>query len=243
MKFYITIFLLLYGLLSFSQGEIQDGSRKFNSNERSFGISFVSNGIGANYKIGRRIDGTKKLLFDFDFGWFRHPKEIKIKSYDSGNKFVYGKLNVPYNIRASIGRQKVIFEKLDNGSVSIQYFVLASIGGVILKPIYYSVITENGLVEQKFDITEIHSFSQIYNRSSFFKGVNEITFVPSLSIKAGFDFDFAKKDDRIHAIDAGFVFDAYLTEVPIMATEKNQQFIFTVFVTYRFGKTTETRLN
>lgn len=243
MKLYLTFILLIIGLLSFSQGEFQESSMKFNSNEKSFGISFISNGIGVNYKIGRRIDGTRKLLFDFDFGWFRHPKEIKIKSYDSGNRFVYGKLNIPYNIRASIGRQKVIYEKLDKGSISIQYFILASIGGVILKPIYYSIITEDGFVEQKFDPSEIHSFSQVYSRSSFFKGVNEIAFIPSLSIKAGFNFDFAKRDDKIHALDAGFVFDAYLSEIPIMATEKNQQFIFTVFVTYRFGKTTETRLN
>lgn len=243
MKLYLSIVFLLFGFVVYSQGELQDGYQTFNSNEKSYGITFVSNGLGLNYKIGRRIDGTKKLLFDFDLGWFRHPKEIKVKSYDSGNRFVYGKLNIPYNIKASIGRQKVIYEKLDKGSVSIQYFALASIGGVILKPIYYSIVTESGLVEQKFDITELHSFSQIFSKSSFFKGINETTFIPSISVKAGFNFDFAKSDDRIHGLDAGFVFDAYLKEIPIMATEKNQQFIFTVFVTYRFGKTTDTRLN
>ncbi len=243
MKLLLTTIIISIGLRAFSQGDVQDVDLKFNSNERSLGISFISNGLGLDYKIGRRIDGTKKLIFEFDANWFKHPKELKIKPYDSGNRFVYGKTNIPYSFKVFFGRQKIIYEKLDKGSVTIQYFTLLGVGGVALKPIYYLVISEDSFTEQLFNIDEIHSYSQIYGKASFLKGIDKTTFIPSASVKMGFNFDFAKSSQKIHALEAGIVLDAYLKQVPIMATEKNEQFYFTIYVTYRFGKTVETRLN
>ena len=173
----------------------------------------------------------------------KHPKEIRIKTYDSGNKFVFGKMNFPVNFRFSVGRQKVIYEKKDRSGVKISYFFNGGVSGVVLKPIYYNLISDGILTEQKFDITQIHTFSQIHSRSPFFRGFSEMAIVPGAHLKFGFDFDFATSDEKIHALEAGFAIYGYLKEVQIMATETNPYALFTLFVTYRFGKTTETRLN
>jgi len=240
--FFIVIsFFFVYNL--YSQGELYSESRMYNRNEKSFGAVFASNGFGFNYKIGRRIDGKKKLLIEFDALYFKHPKEIRIKTYDSGNRFVFGKMNFPVNLRASIGRQKVLYEKKDRNGVKISYFIDAGISAVLLKPIYYNLISDGNLTEQKFDITEIHTFSQIHSRSAFFTGIDETEIIPGIHLKLGFDFDFAVNDDKINALEAGIALDAYLKNIQIMATEKNPIAIFTMFVTYRFGNTIDTKLN
>ncbi len=241
MKVFLSTFLLLFVLFAFSQGDIYQGHRKYNRNERSVGVSLNSNGLAFDYKIGRRIDGTRKWVFLFYGSWLKHPKEVKIQTYSSGSRFVYGKLNVAYPISISAGRQKVIFEKLDRNSVTIQYFYYAGIGASIMKPVYYEIFSQENLVEKKFDITEIHSNSDIYGAAPFFKGFNEMFLVPYITTKIGFNFDFASNDEKISALEAGVMFDIYVKELPIMATEKNQQFIFTLFATYRFGRITATK--
>ena len=243
MKYLFTIIVFLLVLVAYSQGDLYADGHKYNRNEKSFGVVLVSNGFGINYKIGRRLDGRKKMLYEFDGLWFKHPKEIRIKTYDSGNRFVYGKVNFPINFRFTIGRQKVLYEKKDRNGVTISYFFNGGVSIVLLKPVYYKIISDGLLTEQKFDITEIHTHSQIHSRASFFNGFSESTLVPGLSLKLGFDFDFASSDDRIHAIDAGISLDAYIKEIEIMATENKQMFLFTLFVTYRFGQTTKTKFN
>jgi hypothetical protein len=239
--FFVILSFTVY--FTFAQGDLYSETRKYNRNEKSFGIVFNSNGFGFNYKIGRRLDGRKKLLFEFDALYVKHPKEIRIKTYDSGNRFVYGKMNFPINLRINVGRQKVIYEKKDRSGVKISYFYNAGISAMTLKPVYYNLISDGRLTEQKFDITEIHTFSQIHSRSTFFRGFNEITIVPGAHLKFGFDFDFAISDDKIHSLAAGFAIDGYLKEIQIMATETNPIALFSLFVVYRFGNTTETRLN
>lgn len=243
MKTLLSVIIFFYAIVSFAQGDLYLDKRIYNNNERSFGIDLISNGIGFNYKIGRRVDGRRKTIYQLDFSWFKHPKEIKIKTYDSGNRFVYGKMNFPANFRFSIGRQKVMYEKKDRNGVKISYFYTGGVSIALLKPVYYHIITSGVLTEQKFDITQIHTYSQIHSRSSFFKGFNEISIVPGLSVKAGFDFDFASSDDRIHALEAGINLDVYFNKLQIMATEKNSMVLFTLFVTYRFGKITKEGIN
>jgi len=243
MKLIISIILFFTVITVFAQGDLYSGTRVYNNNERSFGIDFISNGLGVNYKIGKRIDGRRKTIYQLDFSWFKHPKEIKIKTYDSGNRFVYGKMNFPSNFRLTLGRQKVLYERKDRNGVKISYFYTGGISLALLKPVYYKIFSGDILTEQRFDITEIHTYSQIHSRSSFFKGFNEISLVPGASIKLGFDFDFATSDDRVHALEAGACLDVYYKELEIMATENNNTVLFTLFVTYRFGKLTKLGIN
>ena len=244
MKLILSIILLFFfSVTSYSQGDLYNGIHIYNNNERSFGIDFISNGMGFNYKIGKRVDGRRKNIYQLDFSWFKHPKEIKIKTYDSGNRFVYGKMNFPSNFRLSIGKQKVLYERKDRNGVKISYFYTGGVSLALLKPVYYYIITGGILTEQRFDITEIHTYSQIHSRASFFKGFNEISVVPGASLKLGFDFDFATSDDKIHALEAGACLDVYYKELEIMATENNNMILFTLFVTYRFGKITKMSIN
>jgi hypothetical protein len=240
-KLLIIAVLVLLGVSSvYSQGELDEQQKVFFRNEKSFGISLNTDGLGFGYRGAKRINFRNKRLYEIDFGTLRHPKEYKISNpYTTGGNYVFGKLNSAFYLRGGIGRQHELFKKADLGGIAIRYFF--SVGPVlgIYKPIYYRVLyalTANEYVikEQKFT-PAIALSTEIYGRASFTKGLDEIKVVPGLYAKGGFNFEYSKQDKVIHAIEAGLQVNAFPKEIPIMATTSNKAVFFSFFVSYRFG--------
>jgi len=233
--------LLAFSHPCFAQGEIDDEKKIFYRNERSYAFSLNSNGWGANFRYGKRIDAFRKTLYTIDLSEFRHPKQESISNpaVINSNNFVFGKLNYVYNFRFGFGKQRQLYRKMDKGGVTIRYFYNYGASVALLKPIYYEILSEvNGnvyITDEKFNIDK-HHIALIWGRASFFKGVKEIGFRPGVYAKAGVSFEYSKRDRVIHALEAGVVVDGYLIDVPIMATEESQRVFVNLFVSYRFGK-------
>ena len=90
------IFLLIFFSLSaFSQGELNDEVRVVTGNEKTYAVLINSNGWGFNLRRGKRLDGFRKRLIDFDLAYVKHPKEIKTQNpyFENQKRFVFGKLN------------------------------------------------------------------------------------------------------------------------------------------------------
>ncbi len=239
------LFLFLFVLsCTYGQGElIEEQKKTLFRDERSFGISINSDGFGGNFRYGEFIDAYNKKLFYGDISYIRHQKEVKItnSSFDSQKRFVFGKKNLAVIFRGGIGWQKRKFPKLDKGGVEINFFALSGGSFAILKPIYYEVAyRESQLMivrEEKFDINNRnHRDGYIFARSSFLEGFSELKIIPSVFLKAGVNFEFSKKNDDVQALEGGFLMEIFLKKVEIMATEKNNQFFFTLFLSYSFGK-------
>ena len=237
--------LQLMGGALFAQGEILEAPRIFYRNERSIGLMMNSNGFGAGGRYAKRINARKKTIYEVGFSSIKHPKEIKINNnYNySSRSFVFGKMNSFISLQSGWGKQKEMFRKIDYGGISIRrYFSVGPALG-ILKPIYYEVIESGAgglgqpyLVDEKFN-TATHQ-GNIYGRSSFFKGIKEISVVPGACGRAGVSFEYSKSDITIHAIETGVALDIFPKRIEIMATdiEKNNFFFLTLFVSYRFGR-------
>ena len=241
----IWLFHLIGGFL-FAQGEIKDQARIFYRNEKSFGISLNTNGIGFSGRYAKRINARNKTLWEIDGANIKHPKEIKISnSYYNNRSFVFGKQNLFINLRGGWGKQHEMFRKVDRGGISIRrYFTVGPVIG-FLKPIYYEVFKAGGGVndyyisEEKFD-PSIHS-GYIYGRASFFKGISETQITPGIYGRFGISFEYSKSDITIHAIETGVSLDLFPREMVIMATEHNNFYFLTLFVTYRFGKVVDAK--
>jgi len=223
-----------------SQGDLDEQQRIFFRNEKSLGIQLNSDGLGFGYRIANRTNYRNKNILEFELGTIKHPKEYKFTSYD-GSSFVFGKKNFPMYFRASIGRQRELYSKADLGGVSIRFLYSGGPTLAVYKPIYYEVgrVVSNDplnlhiIVEnKKFDLD---AGQLIYGRSSFFKGFNEIGVIPGVFAKTAFAFEYSKEDKIIHSIEVGANFNAYLKEIPIMATNDNKALFFNLFVSYRFG--------
>lgn len=236
------LFLTISWVTVRAQGEIDTQTRILFRNESSFAASLHSNGFGLNYRYGVWKNAKNQLLYDADFAYVKHPKEVKtIVAYNYvTRRYVYGKENLFWELKGYVGWQKELYRKYDRNGISVRLYY--SGGGAIgfLKPIYYDIISFSATGEitrsepQKFD-PSIHQ-SNIDGRSSFFMGFDELKVVPGLSAKTGLSFEYSERDEIIHAIEAGINITAYPKRIPIMATEDNSFLFFTLVVGYRFGR-------
>lgn len=246
LQFLLTAVFLIYGAYFLTGQEVVSDLRVVTGNEKSYAILLNSNGWGINYRNGKRLDGFRKRLIDLDFAYVRHSKEIKTQNpyYENQKRFIFGKLHYMYTFRTGLGLQKEIFSKFDKGGVAIKYFYSGGFSLGLLKPIYYEVVDSSEIIDNRrvlyisnklFDYS-IHQVSDIYSRSSFFRGFGETKMIPGLFLKLGLSFVYSNAYETINALDAGIVFDAFYKEFKIMATEKKDQFLVSLFVNYRFGK-------
>lgn len=226
-----------------AQGEIDEQERIFYRNEQSIGIWLNSTGWGFGYLYGKRINYLNKRLIEIDFNNIKHPKEVKMNNpyFPNAKGFFFGKENLFVNLRAGYGFQHEMFRKIDRGGISIRRFYTFGPSFGFYKPIYYEVLNfvEPDAFEitvEKFNESVIHDPYMIYSRASFFKGFDELKFVPGIYGKAGVHFEYSKYDRLLHAIEIGMTVDAYPKKIPIMATEDNRQIFFSLFVSYRFGR-------
>ncbi len=232
-------FLFLYVNL-FSQ-ETNDLPKVFFKNERTFSLNLNTNGWGIGYRYGNRINNFEKYIYEANLVTIKHPKEVKSSSaWFSPEAFVFGKLNFAINLSVGFGKQNEIFSKRGPGSISVKYFYNVGASAAFLKPIYYKIIDRDSdtvfiITEEKFN-QGIHTAGEINGKASFFKGFNEIRLVPGAYIKAGINFEFSQNEMKLHAVEIGATFQAYSKNLDIMAVEDNQQFLFSLFLNYRFGK-------
>jgi len=47
---------------------------------------------------------------------------------------------------------------------------------------------------------------------------------------------YSNQYETINALETGLIFDIYYSELPIMATAQNQNYLISIFISYRFGK-------
>jgi len=233
----IIVFLFLPTKALIAQGgEIDTQKKIFHRNEKTASVGLNTNGWGINYRYGKRIDASKKWLYDADFNVMKHQKEQKMSSDAlAGGRFVYGKDNYAFNLQASFGRQKEFFRKQDKGSISLRGFYLAGVTLAVMKPIYYEVqVTEYQTVDQRFE-PSLQPF-YIVGRASLLKGIPETTAVPGLYAKGGVSFEFSRQDQKVRSFDIGMALNVYPKEIKIMAEIPNSQVFPTVFLSFRFGK-------
>ncbi|MDT8402008.1 MAG: hypothetical protein RQ743_09955 [Bacteroidales bacterium] len=242
MKKLLTIlFIVAVSQALFGQGDIDEQNKIFYRNERTVGINLNSNGFGISYREGKRLDFLNKRIIDIDFNIVKHPKEVRLSNpwVQAGGSFVFGKENELYTLRGAIGHQREIFKKMDLGGVAIRYFYSGGPALALAKPIYYNVLyytpaSTYEIKQEKFS-DEIQNITYIYNKASFFKGMNEIKVYPGLFVKTGLNFEYSREDKIIHSIELGTAFEAYTNKLPIMATEDNRALFLTLFVSYRVG--------
>lgn len=239
LRYLILLLFIIVHVNLYSQ-ENNNAPKIFYKNERTFSVNLLTNGWGIGYRYGNRINYFEKKIYELDVSLIKHPKEVKSSaSWFNSESFVFGKLNYVFDIHAGLGRQNEIFSKRDPGSISVKYFYTIGASIALLKPIYYKIYyayPDTSFVKEEKFSSGIHTASDISGKASFFKGFDEIKIVPGAYIKAGVNFEFSQNETRLHIIELGAIFQAYSKTLEIMAVDDNQQFLFSLFISYRFGK-------
>lgn len=214
--------------------------------EWSGGASISNRGFGGIVRYAIIPSNFMKIQFEAELAKIKHPKEIKVVNpyYNNAKSYVYGKENMFYPLRTGIGSQYLIFDKASKDGVEVSVTVMTGASWGILKPVYLEVIKDNNnpfepeLVSEKFD-KNLHDERNILGYSGFNKGLDELSVIPGIYLKSGFNFDWGTKDNKILMIETGAVLDYFFKEVPIMAefeNVKNKNSYISLYATILFGK-------
>lgn len=253
MRKYLSILAGLVSVLASGQIETQaDFKRTVYREEYSVGVIFHNRSPwpGLHFRRLSYADGFNKWGYEIDFTVYRHPREIKYPTQSvlgNSRSFTYDKINHFFALRGGYGREKILFDKTDQGTVSIS---LQTYGGValgFLKPVYIDLrrVGSDGIfidAVERYD-PSVHDNVYVYGESSFMTGINETK--PRLGIygKVGVSFDYNFLDRKITSLEIGGIIDYYPAwfglydkgGVPIMANADNLTLWWQLYVSFNFG--------
>lgn len=243
-----SLVLVVIATLSFDALYAQDssstGSGKGVYREAwTLGFKVHTSGIGGEFRREKFNNAFSKSFWNVDISNIKHPKEQKsfTQSQDESN-LIYGKLNSFYQIRSGVGKQKVIFEKLEIRGVQISTIYHVGLAAAWLKPVFVEVqigdINENPRPSSEQYDPYAHPYERIIQREPWSTGVSSSRFVPGATAKFALNFEFSPLDDEIKALEVGAQVDGFTQPIPIMAFNRQYNVFFNVYVSFLFGSKT-----
>ncbi len=250
MRYIVLVFLLLSTTLFAQQDEDNLGIFEENSvvyrSQRSGGVIVYSNGVGGNFYWGKHLDGFKRRLLGIEVTTLKHSKEVKQYNpyYPDARSYAFGKINSVVAIRPTIGLKVDKFDKLRENGVQVGYFISAGPAIALMKPVYLEIgyprddntnpFIYERIQTERYD-PEQHTYSNIYGRSTFLKGIEESTFTVGLHVKAGAHFEYSPYKDGIKALEVGLAADIFPSQLEIMASDVNQSVLLNIYLNLLFG--------
>ncbi len=212
-------------------------------NEFSFGFNIHTSGWGFDFRRGWHKTALKRSMLELEIVNMKHPKEVRSVNpyFDNAKSFFYGKLNTLTVMRMAYGKQRVVFDKSEQGGVAVRLNYNGGLSLGFAKPVYLNILYptafegEYEVVVEKYDPYK-HYIDNIYGRASFTQGISEMKVYPGLYGKLGVSFEYGSNYQDIKAIETGVTFDLYGKEVPIMAFTENNQLYFTFYINILYGR-------
>lgn len=218
-------------------------------NEVSFGLRLHTNGWSGYVDYGKIKAKNAKMsdmfhnvnFWQLELSEKRSPKQEKIvvdeNAQGGSGKYIYGKINNFYALKAGYGIRKLIAGKPDPGSVSIHWsnVIGGSLG--ILKPYYINVYSDPNAIRYTEDTkSEFLSQRLIIGSAGFAQGIGESKFIPGGHFKSMLHFDFSANRKSAMAIETGVNVEYYSENIPIMAGQEAKPYFVDIFLAFQFGK-------
>lgn len=250
---WLSLMIIIVGSVFTTRAIAQPSGKKGVLYSSSFALSghWYTNGWSANAEFTRIDDLHKKNFWQIGVTHLKHPKEVKQTldlgytpiGFNAPRPFIFGKQNYFNALSLSYGQMRMIGQRANKSGVevSVKYSGGVSVG--ILNPYYLQLIipidNERAYIEDKKynDAPELfmNSFS-IYGSSGFSRGINQLSVIPGINLKAGLHFDWAFFDEYVKAIEVGVAVDAYSKKVPIMVVENNPRIFTNLYIGLQLGK-------
>lgn len=242
--FFIILPLFSWPLIGFAQIEAEPDTLEdilIYSNERYGVLVAHSQGFGAGYRTGLNRNTFNTRIISIDLVGIRSPKQLKIINpyYNNAKRYVYGKLNDVFILRAGYGTKKLLNRKPYWGGAELRWLYEAVASLAIQKPYYLFVrrmIDNNSAVIETEKYHSGISIDDIYGRAPFTKGLNEISLVPGFLMRTGINAEFGYVKTSIRSIEAGIALDIFPQGVNIMADDLDQRLFLTFYLSIGFGK-------
>ena len=198
-----------------------------------------TSGFGVGFQHGRTPDILNKHFWEIELLYNKHPKSVRSINtlYTGVRPCRYGQLYTLFFLHGGYGYQRTLHQKPYWGGVKVglQLSAGASIGIGI--PNYVEVLNYNtGFSEIVRYNPERHNLNNVIGGAGIFTGILQTTFRPGFYAKAGLNFEFAKNDYRLQALEIGAVFDMVFPFIQQMAFNRAKPFYLAGYIAYDFGK-------
>ncbi len=244
-KILILFLLIIISTPLFSQFDTESNDTIENmilyNRQKTYGIVVHNLGIGINFRTGKRLSIFKTRMLEFEFVSMKSYKQIKMINtyYVNSKRFVLGKMNDAFFLRAGVVWKKLLNRKPNWGEkgVEVRFTYGGGLSIGIAKPyyIYYIDFTTNQILPAQYDPNK-HSTTDIYGRAPFSKGFNEIKIHPGLQLKGGINFEFGSQSTKIKAAEIGASIDILPTGMTIMDNNINQIVFPSFYISFSLGK-------
>ena len=245
-KFYLLPFLLLVCHFLNGQNQLLSGGETGTNlnvlyrNEAMGKVYIDTRGYGAVFRKGKQVTAKTRSFYEIDAQNLRHPKEVKVSGEAQDRKrFVYGKINGVFLIRAGLGLQHVIFTKADSKAIEVRYSYSVGPSLAFVKPYYVQVIrnTNSSSVTESVKFNP-QTFTQdsVIGRGTWTDGLAETKIYPALNAKFNLSFEYASYTNIIRAIELGATLDYFPKALPIMARNPSENIVITLHIGFVFGK-------
>jgi hypothetical protein len=192
---------------------------------------------GFVFKKARKLNERLLESFGLEIMNVKHPQEVRQNSQSTGNFFIYGKSNYLYALRFQYGRDLILFKKAPQQGVEIK--AVAAIGPTlgIVAPYYIEIKGSSDLAtkREQYDPNKHTNVTDIYGPGRLFEGLGESQLKLGANLKAALNFELGTVKNQVTGFEAGFLLDAYTSEVVMVPTAKNHSVYPTLFFTLFYG--------
>jgi hypothetical protein len=210
----------------------EDGIDVLFSHTSGVNIFAHTQGAGVGFRYGYFLTAKSSRSIGTDLLYFRHEKEEKTFNpvYDDGLPYVFGKVNSLLIFRVFVESRRELSPKLRKSAVKVErvFRYGGSLG--LEKPVYleigYPEIPYEYLATERYDPDE-HFYNDIFGRSPWVSGLDEIKVVPGGIVSYGLIFEYGNERSRTRSVEVGAAIDVFIRPVEIMAEQfVESQFAF-----------------
>ncbi len=227
-----------------AQQTVYDEQRILYTKELHGGVIAHGDGWGANFFHGKHRTARSRRMLGIEVVGMKHPKEIKSFNpyYEDARGYFYGKLNSVLLFRPTWGRKELLTDKLRKSGVEVNYVWGIGPSIALLKPVYLQIgkprLPYESIVVERYD-PEVHYPDDIFGRASWFRGIEESTFMVGGFARFGLNFEHSGSASGIKALEVGGTIDAFPRRLPIMAGlegVENKQVFLELYISLQFGR-------
>lgn len=233
----VIVFVLIEAGVSGVFAQTQD-SYEYQS-EFVWGINKnTSGGLIGGFILKTARKRTDRVLetFGLEIVNIKHPQELRINSFYTGNFFIFGKNNYLYSFRFQYGRDIILFKKAPHQGVEIKAVAALGPSLGIVAPYYVEYSVDNsGFITLRSQYNLNIPVDAIWGTGRLFEGIGESKLVPGGNLKAGLNFEMGDVKSAVTGFEAGFLIDAYARKVEMMPGAKQYSVYPTLYITVFYG--------
>lgn len=207
--------------------------------EWNFELIANTNGAGIGFQRGRTPDILNKHYWEIELIFNKHPKSVRSISalYEGVRPLRYGQLYSLFFAHGGYGYQRTLHQKPYWGGVKVSYNLSAGASLGIGIPAFVEVMNYNtGFSEIVRYNPDVHNLNNILGGANMFAGILQTTIRPGFYAKTGLNFEFAKSDYRLRALEVGASIDMVFPFIQQMAFNKTRKFYLCAYLAFDFGR-------